>query len=258
MKKNLVITGLNGETLRLASELESAKQSAMILQDTLLNHELILEQRQGRITLLETELIQLNLKWKQESDFAQNQMNSYEASLRLWTGEKEALEKERSDNLFQIKQMNRALRTSLRHIRSLRSVLEGVSPLPSLGEKNILDLLDGGGYLAMGAEPQNKNKLKDLQLCLANLRKEVKDLNCELCSRSTTPIRTRSSSLSPFNLSGDFTMDSRSTSATPSLSSTPAPPSLSSTPHNSSPHASLPTSSHASLNNSPAHTNKLK
>ena len=51
-----------------------------------------------------------------------------------------------------------------------RSVLEGVSPLPSLGEKNILDLLDGGGYLAMGAEPQNKNKLKDLQLCLANLR----------------------------------------------------------------------------------------
>ena len=52
-----------------------------------------------------------------------------------------------------------------------RSVLEGVGPLPSLEEKTLRSLLEEGGALASQAEDaSNQTKLRDLQICLANLR----------------------------------------------------------------------------------------
>merc|ERR1719239_2141420 len=162
----------------------------MMVEDKISSLELSLEQKQDTVCLLQTELAQTRQRMQEERTLSESRLLELETRLLGAEEEKTALSKERADNIFQLKQMNRALRTSLNHIKSLRSVLEGVSPLPNLLQDSTSSLY---ALLNKDTTPTaSSSRLKDLQLCLANLREEFS-------LQSNTPSVTPSFPTSPLH-----------------------------------------------------------
>eukprot|EP00091_Calanus_sinicus_P016622 TRINITY_DN36077_c0_g1_i1.p1 TRINITY_DN36077_c0_g1~~TRINITY_DN36077_c0_g1_i1.p1 ORF type:complete len:137 (-),score=6.19 TRINITY_DN36077_c0_g1_i1:123-533(-) len=75
--------------------------------------------------------------------------------------------------------MQLALKTSLHHIRGLRTIIEDSHnlPAPKFDEQTLSNLLHLNGAT-------ERPKLSALKLCLADLRQDVRELNMQLSDRS--------------------------------------------------------------------------
>ena len=136
--------------------------------------------------------------------------NERESTIHSLRGEKETHQK-------QLKQMQLALKTSLHHIRGLRTIIEDSHnlPAPKFDEQTLSNLLHLN-------TPTERPKLSALKLCLADLRQDVRELNLQLSdkSRGSTPTERRENGTETPSFLDRFqgsTLSPGQSSGTPSL-----------------------------------------
>jgi len=146
-----------------------------------------------------------------------NQLNDQIVKMHKHSSERDdllnSLREEQSMHRKQLKQLQVALQTSLSHIRGLKVLMQQSSTASIQSEideaalKDLLQLVP------------NRPRLTGLKLCLADLKRDVKELNLQLGDRSRGPTPTGSLRTDTPSFLERFSRDSgeSSGSATPSL-----------------------------------------
>eukprot|EP00092_Neocalanus_flemingeri_P013712 GFUD01014789.1.p1 GENE.GFUD01014789.1~~GFUD01014789.1.p1 ORF type:complete len:725 (+),score=179.26 GFUD01014789.1:275-2449(+) len=156
-----------------------SNQKEIILDEQLISSNLNMQEKNEEMRIKEKEIEQqMNLHTIElehsnvQLSRLQKNFNGRESTIHSLQGEKQTHQK-------QLKQMQLALKTSLQHIRGLRTIIEDSHnlPAPKFDEQTLSNLLHLNA-------PTERPKLSVLKLCLADLRQDVRELNMQLGDRS--------------------------------------------------------------------------
>jgi len=163
---------------------------------------------------------------KLELDHKDMQLNRVETSVKAKEATIQALQAEKQTHQKQLKQMQKALKTSLHHIRGLRTIIEESHSMssPKFDEQSLTNLLQWSA-------PTERPQLSTLKLCLADLKRDVRELNLQLCDRSRgeTPTNFNDRSMNSLDVPSflerfqDSSVSTGNSTGTPSLSTSPLP-----------------------------------
>ena len=207
----------NESLIELKNILMLSNQKEMILEEKLNIVDMSLQEKTEEFRIKELEIeqkqdlhkIELHNMTLQLSRLEKN-FNERESTIHSLRGEKETHQK-------QLKQMQLALKTSLHHIRGLRTIIEDSHnlPAPKFDEQTLSNLLHLN-------TPTERPKLSALKLCLADLRQDVRELNLQLSdkSRGSTPTERRENGTETPSFLDRFqgsTLSPGQSSGTPSL-----------------------------------------
>jgi len=151
----------------------------VILEEKLKSLTINLEEKNEELRIKEKEIEQKKKLHNMELDQVNVQLTRLEKNFNEREATIHSLKGEKQNHQKQIKQMQLALKTSLQHIRGLRTIIEDSHnlPAPKFDEQTLSNLLHINA-------PTERPKLSALKLCLADLRQDVRELNMQLSDRS--------------------------------------------------------------------------
>lgn len=169
----------NQTVTELKNRLALSDQKETIFEDQLTSMNMSLDEKNEEMRIKNHEIEQKQNLHKIEIEHFNIQLTRLEKNFNERESAIHSLRGEKQTHQKQLKQMQLALKTSLHHIRGLRTIIEDSHnlPAPKFDEQTLSNLL----HLNTATE---RPKLSALKLCLADLRQDVRELNMQLSDRS--------------------------------------------------------------------------
>jgi len=174
------------EAAELKIRLENKHHMENVLEDRMKTLNAHLQEKNQAVDLIKKEKDHKEIMHKSEINQLNNQILKIQKHLCERDNLLTSLREEQSMHRKQMKQLQVALQTSLNHIRSLKVLMQessATSIQSEIDETALKDLLQ---------LVPNRPRLTGLKLCLADLKRDVKELNLQLGDRSRGPTPTGS------------------------------------------------------------------